>query len=133
MFSRGERVPGFFRDVYPSGDPRAALLFSDPLVVRAPVLRSVDQLVAAHATVTDADTPPSVDFALVAVCRVLALPRGSATALFAVGRLAGWAAHVLEQRQSAQVLRPRARQPLAATSASRGTVERPIEKPSIPW
>ncbi|SEU36568.1 citrate synthase [Stigmatella erecta] len=53
--------------------------------------------------------PPTVDFGLVALAAVLGLPRGAATALFAVRRAAGWVAHVLEQREQGHVLRPRAR------------------------
>jgi citrate synthase len=52
---------------------------------------------------------PNVDFALVAVALAAGLPRGSATRLFMVGRCAGFVAHVLEQRESSAVLRPRAR------------------------
>jgi citrate synthase len=37
------------------------------------------------------------------------LPPGSATALFALGRSAGWVAHVREQRAAGFLLRPRAR------------------------
>ena len=51
---------------------------------------------------------PNIDFALVAVTLHLGLPPGSAQALFAVGRTAGWIAHALEQRTSDTVLRPRA-------------------------
>ena len=52
---------------------------------------------------------PSIDVGLVAVARALALPVGSATALFAVGRTVGWVAHSLEQYQAGYLLRPRAR------------------------
>jgi hypothetical protein len=52
---------------------------------------------------------PSLDFALVMLRRSLGLPRGSAFALFAIARTVGWIAHVLEQRRSPAVLRPRAR------------------------
>lgn len=52
---------------------------------------------------------PTVDCGLVAVCLALGLPPGSAAALFAVGRAAGWVAHVLEQREQGFLLRPRAR------------------------
>ena len=52
---------------------------------------------------------PTLDLGLVAVAAALGLPPGSAAALFAVGRSAGWIAHVLEQRSAGFLLRPRAR------------------------
>ena len=51
----------------------------------------------------------NVHFALVAVTLAAGLPRGSAARLSLVGRTAGFVAHVLEQRASGVVLRPRAR------------------------
>jgi len=51
----------------------------------------------------------SVDFALVALELTLGLPRGSALTLFALGRTVGWIAHAIEQYESGQLLRPRAR------------------------
>jgi citrate synthase len=53
--------------------------------------------------------PPTVDLGLVAVCAALKLPAGAATALFALGRSAGWIAHAIEQRDAGFALRPRAR------------------------
>jgi citrate synthase len=53
--------------------------------------------------------PPTVDLGLVAVAAAAGLPPGSAAALFALGRTAGWVAHVLEQREAGFMLRPRAR------------------------
>jgi citrate synthase len=53
--------------------------------------------------------PPTVDFGLVALASALGLPPGAAAAVFAVGRSAGWVAHVLEQREQGHLLRPRAR------------------------
>jgi citrate synthase len=52
---------------------------------------------------------PSVDLALVALARGLGWPSGAATAVFAAARMAGWIAHVFEQRASKDLLRPRAR------------------------
>ncbi len=45
----------------------------------------------------------------VALTLALTLPPGAASALFVVGRAAGWVAHALEQREAGFVLRPRAR------------------------
>ena len=52
---------------------------------------------------------PNVDFALVSLRRALRLNPGSALALFAIGRTAGWIAHALEQQAEDKLIRPRAR------------------------
>jgi citrate synthase len=53
--------------------------------------------------------PPTLDFGLAAVTLALNLPRGAPIVVFAIGRTAGWIAHAVEQRESGQELRPRAR------------------------
>lgn len=37
------------------------------------------------------------------------LPRAQFSPTFAIGRLAGWAAHVLEQRRTGRLIRPSSR------------------------
>jgi citrate synthase len=51
---------------------------------------------------------PNIDIALVALERSLRPPPGSALAIFAAGRTAGWIAHALEQKQDGRLIRPRA-------------------------
>jgi citrate synthase len=105
--ARGRRLPGFGHPLYPHGDPRATTLLA--LVGKgssAPGMRTL-MAVAREAQALRGDHP-NIDFALVAVSLHLRLPPGSAQALFAVGRSAGWIAHALEQRTSDTVLRPRA-------------------------
>ncbi len=106
---RGEAIPGFGHPLYARGDPRTTVLLE---AARALPARRRDRG-AALAAVIDAmagvGEAPNVDVGLVAVVAALGLPPGSAVALFAVGRLAGTVAHVLEQRQHDFVLRPRAR------------------------
>ena len=46
---------------------------------------------------------------MVALAAALELPERSAGALWALGRSAGWIAHVMEQRLAGYVLRPRAK------------------------
>ncbi len=99
--ARGDDLPGFGHRLYPDGDPRAAALL-DP-IGPAPRWRGLFAAVLAQT-----GKRPNIDAALVALEQHLALPEGSALALFAIGRTAGWIAHALEQRQDGQLIRPRA-------------------------
>lgn len=108
-------LPGFGHPLYPDGDPRAIALLSGlpPNRTLARVLSTARQLCG---------QAPSMDFALVAMRRCLGLPRGAAFGLFALARTVGWIAHILEQRRSKALIRPRANyvgpQPLADTASS---------------
>lgn len=102
---RGETLDGFGHPLYPNGDPRAALLLdmlpkSAELTFARNLAESVDSVLGEK---------PNLDLALVAVERVLDLPRGSALALFAIGRTIGWIAHAIEQYAQDAMIRPRAR------------------------
>jgi len=102
---RGETIDGFGHRLYPDGDPRARLLLSMlPPSKELTFLRSFAS--AASQVLGEA---PNLDFALVSVERVLSLPRGSALALFAIGRTIGWVAHAIEQYATNTIIRPRAR------------------------
>jgi len=99
---RDTYLPGFGHPLYPAGDPRAAQLM-------APILK-LDRAAAGlvRAAREEAGEPPSLDLALVALRRHLGLRRGSAFALFALGRAVGWIAHAMEERARGQLIRPRA-------------------------
>jgi len=83
----------FGHPLYPNGDPRAERLFE--LADGRP------------AWADEGSGPPNLDAGLVAVRRAWGLPCGSAAALFLVGRVVGWCAHVAEQRGQ-PMIRPRA-------------------------
>ncbi|WCM86318.1 citrate synthase family protein [Acidovorax sp. NCPPB 3576] len=100
--ARGEDLPGFGHHLYPQGDVRAECLLR-PLL---PHNERLQGWMAEAQALTG--QRPSIDFALVALRRHLALPEGSAFGLFALGRSIGWVAHALEQRDSGQLIRPRA-------------------------
>jgi len=106
---RGEAVPGFGHTLYPKGDPRGAMLLADcqAFPTRTREVRTL--LSATNAMALVARESPTIDVGLVAIASALGLPRGAALAIFACGRLAGWVAHALEQRQDGFLLRPRAR------------------------
>ena len=51
----------------------------------------------------------NVEFYTALLLEALAVPRDLFTATFACARVAGWCAHVCEQRRSGRLIRPRAR------------------------
>ena len=63
-----------------------------------------DALAAAMAEQTG--IPPNVDLAAGAAYHLLGFPDEAFTGLFAVGRMAGWCAHALEQRERRHIVHP---------------------------
>ncbi len=50
-----------------------------------------------------------MDMGLMAIACALGMPRGSGAGLMAMGRVAGWIAHAIEQKEMGIQLRPRSR------------------------
>jgi citrate synthase len=100
--ARAGPLPGFGHPLYPEGDPRAEALLAaftpDPEMAR---LRAAVEGGTGEAA--------NVDFALVALAQHLKLPDDAPFLIFAVARTAGWIAHAVEQLQTGQLIRPRAR------------------------
>jgi citrate synthase len=105
----GELIPGFGQPLYPDGDPRGLLLLelARKHAANAPRLQTIFGILDAMSAVGRHD--PTLDLGLCALSAALNLPLGAASAIFALGRVAGWVAHMLEQRESQVLLRPRAR------------------------
>lgn len=109
LHSRGKRIPGFSHPLYTDGDPRARYLLSaaTDLADDSFNMRQVHTFLQwAQEELGD---HPRHEFAVVCLVRALRLPAWSAGAFFLVARMAGWAAHVMEQRGAAGLWRPRAR------------------------
>lgn len=106
---RGESVPGFGHPLYAKGDPRGERLIelANQLGRRQRGVRVLSSVVAAMDLVSR--EPPTVDVGLVSLAAALGLRRGAPLGIFASGRVAGWIAHVLEQKEAGFMLRPRAR------------------------
>ena len=104
----GAKLTGFNHPFYPRGDPRSEYLVELARSVRRPGRRAV----LAFRLLDDArdrlQSRPSIEAALVVLACALGLPQGAAGGLFALGRCAGWVAHILEQRMYGFMLRPRA-------------------------
>lgn len=113
---RGERLMGFGHRVYRVRDPRADVLKTVATDLRGggnrirfaeKVETAALGLLARH----KADRPlkTNVEFYTALVLEALALPREAFTSVFAIGRSAGWAAHVLEQESEGRLIRPQSR------------------------
>jgi citrate synthase len=109
LHAKGQSVPGFGHPLYPKGDPRATQLLDiarrrehQTRQTRA-IFQFVDDMQASTGLF------PRQEFAMVVLARAMGLPPQAPAALFALGRLAGWVAHVQEQRAAGTLLRPRAK------------------------
>lgn len=109
LHAQGQSVPGFDHPLYPKGDPRAAQLLdlarkrSNQTREMRAVFRFIDEMK------TSTSLLPRQELALVVLTRAMGLPRQATAALFVLGRIAGWVAHVQEQRAAGTLLRPRAK------------------------
>ncbi|MEM9070500.1 MAG: citrate synthase family protein [Myxococcota bacterium] len=104
--ARGESVPGFGHPLYPKGDPRTAPLLEVCASASNPRLDTLRRHIDEG---NELGLFPTVDLGVVAVALACEMPAGMGAALFALGRVAGWVAHALEQRETGGLLRPRAR------------------------
>ncbi|HSM54734.1 MAG TPA: citrate synthase family protein [Candidatus Sulfomarinibacteraceae bacterium] len=106
---RGESIPGFGHPLYPQGDPRGRLLLhmvreAFPQSAAVALADAVSQ--AAQAII---GVLPTVDFGLAVLAEALDLDDDAPLTLFALGRTVGWIGQAIEQYESGQIIRPRAR------------------------
>ncbi|MDX3896424.1 citrate synthase [Pusillimonas sp.] len=102
-----ERLPGFGPAQYSEADPRAAQLIEIAHQLGAPS-REAEMAFRFIECVTERlGLQPDIKLGLAAVCVAAGLPECSASALWGMGRTAGWIAHMLEQRLAGVQLRPR--------------------------
>jgi citrate synthase len=105
------RVPGFGHRVYKVDDARARVLRGMARSMAEATGRG--RLFEVAERVYDAmrartSLPVNVDFFSAVVYDALDIPPDFCTSIFAVGRVAGWCAHVMEQYADNRLIRPRA-------------------------
>ena len=111
---RGEKLMGFGHPVYRTPDPRnvmlkegAAELGSERLEFAAHVEQTGERLLRERRP--DHPLYANVEFYASIVLDAVGLPRALFTPTFAVSRVIGWTAHVVEQTRNNAILRPSAR------------------------
>ncbi len=109
--ARKEKIPGFGHRVYHTEDPRATDLrqMSRDLGQRAgqPVWYDMSQRIEALVK-NEKKLNANVDFYSASTYYALGIPIELFTPIFAVSRVSGWTAHVLEQYAHNRLIRPRA-------------------------
>jgi citrate synthase len=110
-FARREKIPGFGHRVYRTEDPRATHLrqMSQELGKRAGNTAWYDMSQRIEALVkAEKKLYPNVDFYSASTYYTLGIPIDLYTPIFAVSRMSGWTAHILEQYRNNRLIRPRA-------------------------
>ncbi|MCS1351610.1 citrate synthase [Mechercharimyces sp. CAU 1602] len=106
-----EKIMGFGHRVYKDGDPRAKHLreMSRQLAELTGEQKwyemsiKIDDMI-----VSQKGLKPNVDFYSASVYNYLGIPRDLFTPIFAMSRVSGWTAHVMEQYADNRLIRPRA-------------------------
>jgi len=110
----GRRLMGFGHRIYRTRDPRADVLkavvagLSSPRIALAEAVEKA-ALAALHKHKPDRPLDINVEFYTALLLDAVGLDRSLFTPAFAVGRVAGWTAHILEQEQTGRLLRPDSR------------------------
>jgi citrate synthase len=109
--ARKEKISGFGHRVYRTEDPRATHLrqMSRELGQRSGSTAWFDMSQRIEALVrAEKKLNPNVDFYSASMYYTLGIPIDLYTPIFAVSRVSGWTAHILEQYANNRLIRPRA-------------------------
>jgi citrate synthase len=105
----GRKLMGFGHRVYKTEDPRATHLrrMSEELAGISGDSRFYEMSRRMEQTVLDAKgLYPNVDFFAASVYHSLGIPTDLFTPVFAISRMSGWTAHVIEQHEDNRLIRP---------------------------
>jgi citrate synthase len=114
VLDRGERLMGFGHRVYRAEDPRARVLRRTARELGAPRFEVAEALERAALAELKARKPDrvlatNVEFWSAVVLDFAEVPAHMFTSMFTCARVAGWSAHILEQKRLGRIVRPSAR------------------------
>ncbi len=110
----GKRIMGFGHRVYRAEDPRSRILKQTARELGAPLIAVAEELEQAALAELQRRHPErplmtNVEYYSALVLDVAEIPSPVAPAMFACSRVAGWSAHILEQKRTGRLFRPSAR------------------------
>jgi citrate synthase len=111
---RGERLMGFGHRIYRAEDPRARVLRRTCAELGSPRFQAAEALEKAalaelHARRPDRVLATNVEFWSAVVLDLAEVPPDLFTPMFTCARVAGWSAHILEQKREGKLIRPTAK------------------------
>jgi citrate synthase len=114
LLDRGDRIMGFGHRVYRAEDPRARLLARTAEELGSPRVETAKALESAALAELGRRHPErvlatNVEYWAAVVLDVAGIPAKLTPAMFACARVAGWSAHILEQKRVGRLIRPAAR------------------------
>jgi len=109
----GKRIMGFGHRIYRAEDPRSRILKRTAKELRSPQVELAEELEQVALKALQERHPErvlatNVEYYSAIVLDVAEIPPPLAPAMFACSRVAGWSAHILEQRRTGRLFRPSA-------------------------
>jgi citrate synthase len=110
----GKRIMGFGHRIYRAEDPRSRILKRTAQELGSPQVEVAEQLEQVALRALQERSPDrvlatNVEYYSAIVLDVAEIPPPLAPAMFACSRVAGWSAHILEQKRTGRLFRPSAR------------------------
>jgi citrate synthase len=110
----GKRIMGFGHRIYRAEDPRSRILKRTAKELGSPQVEVAEELEQVALKALQEKSPDrvlatNVEYYSAIVLDVAEIPPPLAPAMFACSRVAGWSAHILEQKRTGRLFRPSAR------------------------